>query len=198
MSRFCLIILVVSLTLIPTYLFAEDVAPIAAEGDAAAMMQQWMEFAKPGPPHQQMARLVGKWKTVTSDFSNGPDEPSVSEGTATFESILGGRYLRQEFSGNYGGMPMHGLGIQGYDNSQKKYVGTWIDNFGTGIMHTEGTYDPATHMMTETGKASCPTGPMSMKMVTVYKSNDEFEFTMYMIMPDGTEQRQMQIQYTRQ
>ena len=35
-------------------------------------------------------------------------------------------------------MTFKGTGIEGYDNGKKKFVGTWMDNMGTGIMMSEG------------------------------------------------------------
>lgn len=55
--------------------------------------------------------------------------------------ILGGRFLQQEVNGEMMGMPMNGIGITGYDNLKKKYVGFWIDNMGTGMYTMEGEMD---------------------------------------------------------
>ncbi len=38
-------------------------------------------------------------------------------------------------------MPFHGIGTEGYDNVRKKFMASWIDNMGTGILLMEGTYD---------------------------------------------------------
>jgi hypothetical protein len=35
-------------------------------------------------------------------------------------------------------MPFEGRGTEAYDNITKQYVNTWIDNMGTGIMHSTG------------------------------------------------------------
>jgi hypothetical protein len=52
------------------------------------------------------------------------------------------------------GQPFHGIGFTGYDNLKKKYVMSWMDNAATGIMYSEGTYDPATKTFTYVGE--CP------------------------------------------
>jgi len=45
----------------------------------------------------------------------------------------------------------------GYDNIKEKIHCSWIDNMGTGIQFSEGTYDPATKTFTYTAKWSpCP------------------------------------------
>jgi len=38
--------------------------------------------------------------------------------------------------------------LLGYDNVKKKFVNTWGDNMGTGLMMAEGDYDPATKALT--------------------------------------------------
>jgi hypothetical protein len=165
----------------------------AGGGDA----EQLAKSAQPGPEHKQLARLAGQWKTEARLFY-GPGEPQVSEGTARFRMILGGRYLQQDFRSEFGGQQYRGMGVSGYDNAQKKYVGTWIDTMSTGIMRTEGEYDEKTHTFTETGVASTPEGEAKMKMVSKYVDNDKFIFTMYEIQPDGTERKSLEITYTRQ
>ena len=49
-------------------------------------------------------------------------------------------------------MQFKGMGIEGYDNAKKKFVSSWIDNMGTGIQFSEGTYDPATKTFTYTSE----------------------------------------------
>ena len=42
------------------------------------------------------------------------------------------------------GMPFQGMSTMAYDNGKKTFMSTWIDNMGTGILETEGTYDAGT------------------------------------------------------
>ena len=49
-------------------------------------------------------------------------------------------------------MQFKGMGVEGYDNVKKKFVSSWIDNMGTGIQFSEGTYDPATKTFTYTSE----------------------------------------------
>lgn len=166
------------------------------EADAKAE-QQWAEFMMPGPEHAELKRLVGEWATETKSFMADPNNPTVSHGKSTFKMMLGGRYVQQNFTGTFDGQEFEGIGISGYDRALKKYVGSWIDNMGTGIMHSEGTYDAKTHTLTETGSSSSPMGTMKMRMITKYVDNDKFLFTMYMTIPDAGEQKAMEITYTR-
>ena len=49
-------------------------------------------------------------------------------------------------------MQFKGMAVEGYDNVKKKFVSSWIDNMGTGIQFSEGTYDPASKTFTYTSE----------------------------------------------
>lgn len=177
---------------------ADDVPKPAQMPDAAAMEQMMAEYAKVGPEHKVLQHLVGKWNTKVTSYCPTADKPEVSEGTSEFKSILGGRFVAQHFQATVQGEPFEGMGVCGYDNAQKKYTGAWIDNMGTGIMHTKGEWDQAAKTMTEIGKFVSPMGPMQMKLVSKVVDDNKFTFTMYWLLPDGAENKMMEIVYTRQ
>jgi hypothetical protein len=52
--------------------------------------------------------------------------------------IMGGRYLHETIKSNTMGMPMEGMSILAFDRQKGKFINTWIDNMGTGIMVFEG------------------------------------------------------------
>ena len=67
-------------------------------------------------------------------------------------------------SGNMTGMPFEGMSLMGYDNAKKIFTNTWVDNFGTGTITMEGTWDDKTKSITLKGKGI---DPMSGKPVQV-------------------------------
>ena len=136
--------------------------------DQAAIEKMMMEMAKLGPHHEWFKKSVGEWKTKATMYGMG-GELEVAPGTAQFELLMDGRYLRQTYKSKFGGMPYEGLGLTGYDNAQQKYVGTWVDNMSTGIMHFEGTVDEKTGTETATSETVTPLGTMKMKMVTTFR-----------------------------
>jgi hypothetical protein len=110
-----------------------------APPDMDAMMKQWEKMATPGPEHVELAKSVGKWN-VTTTFRMGPEaEPMTSKGSAEFVSLLGGRWIRQDFSGEFMGRPFHGVGHEGYDKFKKQYVSTWTDDLSTAFLVSYGT-----------------------------------------------------------
>lgn len=177
--------------------FAQDEKKEPPSLDPAEMQKLFDEYAGLAPEHGAFKTLVGKWKTASKVFYENPTNPPVSEGTAEFELLLDGRFVQQKLKTNFGGKPFEGLGITGFDKAKKKYVGIWVDNAGTGIMHTVGTYNEKSKTMMEVGHSSSPLGEMKMRMITKTISDDEFVFTMYMQMPGAEEMKGLEIKYTR-
>ena len=118
-------------------------AATALAGDPSPdeMMKAYLEAAKPGAPHERLAEKAGTWHCTMRSWMDPAGEPMVSHGTEEARMILGGRYLETAYSGEMMGMPFEGRGVMGYDNGKQKYVGTWYDSMGTGIMSYEGDYD---------------------------------------------------------
>jgi len=187
-----------TLALTMSVLFAATACGFAQQKkqpDPKELQKAYEAYATPGKEHAQFKRLSGNWSCVVKAFPT-PNRPVVSKGTASFRVILGGRFLQQRFRGKLEGQSFEGQGISGFDNSRKKYFTHWIDSMGTGRVQLEGTYDRKTQTLTETGTSSSPLGPMKMKTVTRYSSNDQFLFTMYVVTPNG-DQKMLEINYTR-
>src|SRR5439155_22008438 len=92
---------------------------------------------------------------------------------------------------------LKGMGIEGNDNVKKKSIGTGADNMGTGIMMSEGDYDPATKTFTYTGEYEAIPG-MKQKIREVVKivDKDHHTFEWYEDR-GGQEAKTMEISYTR-
>jgi hypothetical protein len=141
--------------------------------------------------------MAGTWKAQVKSWM-GPGEPQTSEGTSELSMILGGRFLKDEFHGNFMGQPFEGHGLTGYNNMNKMYVGTWVDSMGTAIESMTGKMDAAGKVLTMTGTTEDPLThkKSNVKYVTkiVDANNHVFE-----IWGDssGKEMKQMEITYTR-
>src|SRR5215469_9189724 len=119
------------------------------------MMKQMMEMGKLNENHKLLADMDGSWNYAIKMWMN-PDpnaKPQESKGTATRKSVMGGRYVEMDVTGKMQmpdetgkmkDMQFKGMGVEGYDNVKQKFVASWIDNMGTGIQFSDGTYDPAT------------------------------------------------------
>ena len=161
------------------------------------MMKAWQESMTPGPMHEMLASRVGEWKAEVTTWMDPSQPPETSEATTVTEAMLGGRYFKSTHTGMMMGQPFEGFEITGYDNVKKKFFNVWIDNFGTGMMVSEGTYDEASNTLTFTGMMTDPMGnDMNVREVITASDNDHSMFEMYMDMGDS-EMKTMEIKYTR-
>lgn len=166
--------------------------------DQEEAMKAWMEYMTPGPMHQMMAKMAGDWKTVTTFVDPATGSEMKSEGVATFELILDGRYLKSVHTGNMMGMPFEGYGIDAYDNGTKEFVSIWFDNMGTGIMMMKGKYDEKTNSLTFTGEGYDPSAgkPMKYRSVSKWIDDNKTVFDMFGEM-NGQEMKMFTMEYTR-
>jgi hypothetical protein len=157
------------------------------------------EFARPGPDHEVLEGRVGKWNTLVRLWNEPGNQPSFDKGTAEIRWILGGRYLEEIYEGTLLGEPFQGRGFTGFDNLKEKYFTTWIDNAGTGVLHSEGTFDAASQSVTYAGECPDTTEWKYVRSRTVEKGIDADHWTaqMYTPGPDGKDFLCMEIAYTR-
>jgi len=129
----------------------KEAKPAAAKPDDP-FMAKWTEFMTPGAEHKLLDSRVGKWTDKVTCWMSPDAPPSEATGTSEYHWVMGNRYLQGTTKGEWDGMPFEGMATIGYDNMKKKYVSSWIDNCGTGIMTAEGTYDATTKTYTYTGE----------------------------------------------
>lgn len=164
-----------------------------------AMMEKWTAFATPGEQHAILAKKVGKW-TGKVKWWEAPDQtPNESDGSSEFKMVMDGRYLMDHTKGDTPMGPFEGMGCTGFDNLKQKYVATWIDSMGTGIMFAEGTFDPATKTFNFIGDMPDPMAGKYVKVRSTEKWIDDNKWVMESFMKgkDGKEFKSMEITYTR-
>ncbi|WP_276133912.1 DUF1579 domain-containing protein [Polluticoccus soli] len=167
--------------------------------DSATMAKAWQDYMTPGPMHKWMESTNGKWDADFT-FWMGPDAPPDSGSKATVENktILGGRYQESIYKGTMMGGPFEGKGTMAYDNAKKKFINTWIDNMGTGLMHMEGTYDEATKTLNMSGTGVDPVSGKDVAMRQVLKTIDDKHQLMEMYdTKGGREYKSMEIRLTK-
>jgi hypothetical protein len=187
-SRFAFALALLAATLSPA-------AASAQQPDSAMIMQKWQEYMTPGPAHQRLAQDAGEW-TWTSTFWATPDAPpEKSSGTMSARTIMGGRYLVEDWKGTAMNMPFEGHSLSGYDNAKGQHFSTWIDNFGTGVMTSWGSYDEASRTMTMKGSFIDPVTGKEQSARSVMRRIDDgsFIFEMYGPGPDGKEYKSMEL-----
>ncbi len=173
--------------------------PAAPAMDPKAMQDAMMKAAALGPQHEVLKKMVGEWNCTVKNWMDPSQPPTEAKSTSVVTALMDGRYIQEQTTGEMMGMPFSGMGISGYDNIMKKYVSTWMDNFGTGIMMSQGTPDASGNVITWTGSASDPaTGKMvKYRMVSRVTDENKRSFEMYSAGPTGKEAKMMEITYER-
>jgi len=175
----------------------------APAGMDEATIKKMMDLATPGEHHKRLDRYAGSWNTTVKMWM-GDGEPTIATGSVIYSWLLGGRYLQSRHTGQFAGMPFEGVGIDGYDNAQRRYFSIWLDNMGTGVMTLTGQPSADGEGIDYWGTTFDAT---TMKEVKVreevrWVDDKKYTFTMFMEMPgpDGKmqEARVMEITAVRQ
>ncbi len=169
--------------------------------DSATATKAWMDFATPGDMHKMLAKSDGNWTGETTMWMEEGGEPMKSTSECSNKMVLDGRYQISEHKGNFMGMPFGGISTTGYDNSKKKFVSTWIDNMGTGVMYMEGDWNAGNKSIEFKGKMTDPTRPgKDCDIREIYSFIDDNTQKLEMFGPDpktGKEIKTMEIKFTR-
>lgn len=175
-------------------------APPTMSPEQQAMMDKMVKAATPGPAHEVLKKMAGEW-TCKVKFQMDPSQPAQeTQSTASITTLMDGRYVQEVSSGQMMGGPFNGMGIYGYDNVIGKYVSTWIDNFGTGMMRSEGTADASGKAIHWTSTMNDPiTGkPSTEHMTTTWTDDNHYTLEMWSTPPGAKREiKTMTIEYSR-
>lgn len=178
----------------------EEVTQPEVPMDSAAEAKAWMDYMTPNEMHKLLALSNGKWEgeeTIWESENAAPMGPHKVN--AEYRMILGDRYQEGIIKGNMMGMPFEGRSIMAYDNVKKKFTNTWVDNMGTGIFYSEGTYDEKSKSITLVGKMMNPSKGKEeeVRQVMVLTDDKHQAMEMYCTGKDGKEFKNMEIHFTK-
>ena len=155
----------------------------------------------PGAEHERLRPFVGKFRAEVKIWM-GPGEPMISTGTMNNTFELSGLYLQQDYVGDssqglYSGF--EGKGFWGYNATQKRYEGFWIDNASTTMQFEHGDVDASGKVWEMKGEMVCPQSrqPFTKRSVITLIDDDTNRIEMYFTGPDGNEMKCMEINYSR-
>jgi hypothetical protein len=166
-------------------------------------MEELMKKAEaactPGAAHQALDPLVGDWNAEVKTWMEPDAPPTTTKGTAKSTWALNGRFVQQEFRGEFMGKPFRGIGFTGYDNVRQKYRSVWMDDMSTTIVTSEGDADAGGKVITFRGNYACAmTGEKDKATRQVYRivGRDKHVFEMH-DPSRGDNSKVMEITYTR-
>jgi hypothetical protein len=169
-----------------------------AETDQQKAMAAYMKMGAVTENHEFLKKYAGNWDCQVKGWMAPGQPPTVSRGSFLGEMILDGRFLMMNFKGEMFGQPFNGLQIVGFDNMQNKYITLWIDNSSTFFFTTTGTRQD--NVISESGLwPDALTGAQSaVKARTTWVGADEYTYEQFMVMPDGSEFKSMEMSCKRQ
>jgi len=170
---------------------------MSAEEKAA--MDAMMKAATPGDAHKKLASMVGTWDVTVKMFPQPGAPAQESKGSSENKWVLGGRWVQENFTGDFMGMPFSGIGYTGYDNIKKQYIGTWMDSMSTSMMASSGTADASGKSYEFSSTMDDPMSGKSMpvKSKVTVTDDDHHSMEMWSPGPDGKMFKMMEINYTR-
>jgi len=182
----------IGLLLLATGAAAQEAQEMTPEQQA--MMAAFQASMTPGEPHARLARLTGDFTATVRSFEEPNGEPTESLSELTRSLELGGRVLREEWSGQVMGMAFQGVGRVGYDNVTERYWTTWTDNLSTGLFTGYGHWDPERNGLVFDGEMPDPVagGMVRTRSVATYGDDGTERMVMYRIV-DGEEVKIMEM-----
>jgi hypothetical protein len=176
--------------------FAQQQQEMSAQ--EKAMMDAWMKSMTPGAAHKVLDGMIGTWDAKVKMWMNPDGPPTESAGTSETKWVLGGRWVEQRFKGSFMNQPFEGIGYTGYDNVQKQYVGTWMDNMSTGAMVSTGrALDGKTFAFSSMMFDPMTGKPAGIEERVTVVDKDHHIMEMWGPGPDGKVFKNMEIQYSR-
>jgi hypothetical protein len=178
---------------------AADDPKAKTAADQQAQMEAMMKAGTPGDAHKKLGAMVGTFNTDVKMYPAPGAPPTAGSGTSENTWALDGRFVQQQFSGTFMGMPFHGIGYTGYDNIKKKYIGSWMDNMMTAMMVSTGTASADGKSITFMSTMDDPmTGKSSpVKETVTVVDDDHHNLEMWGAGPDGKMFKMMEIAYSR-
>jgi hypothetical protein len=132
------------------------------------------EPPQPGPEHEVLKKLEGRWDTTLK--AGGME----NKGTMTYKMDLGGLWLAGALEVDLGGQKFSGRSFDTYDPAKKKYVGYWFDSMSSTALAMEGSYDREKKTMTMVGEGPGQDGkPAKWKSVSTMPDDDTINQSMY-------------------
>jgi len=164
------------------------------------MKAYFEELAAPAPEHRWFEPLIGEFE-ARAVFWMDPEAPAMeSRGAAKYSWVLGGRFVRMDYQGDFMGDRFTGVGFLGYDKLSKQLQSVWMDDMSTAIVFMQGYGERDGKRMTWTGSMIDPMSGQKMHVREVVTIDSPDQHTLeWFHRYDGTETelRTMKIVYTR-
>ena len=172
--------------------------PQTASAPSAAKDTDPQGKSELGPEHAEIAKCVGTWDVAFTMWTQEGAPPVKSTARAIFSPVFNGRFIREDYTGEFLGKPFTGVGTLGYDRAAGHFVSMWYDSVSTGIMHSTALPGISGEDLTFEGVGVCQeTGEEQSVRHVMHKDSDN-RFILSFYRGEGDDEKQaMELVYTR-
>jgi hypothetical protein len=164
-------------------------------------MSQKLETSRTTGAHYQLSRLAGEWQGSTKTWFEPDKLEDESPISGTMRLLFGGKFILHEYTGGFGGKPLEGIAIYGYNLDLQKFESAWVDSFhtGTAIIFSEGNKGDEKFKMLGSYAYVTPETEQHWGWRTEIEivSDDEVIITAYNISPEGEESKATETVYKK-
>jgi hypothetical protein len=143
-------------------------------------------------------RVSGRWKG-TYRLWEPSRPPHHSDSVASVTPVIGGRFVRIDYTWSYDREPQEGSLLWGYDRQRRVVVALWIDSWHMGdtFMSCEGAIRKNGAIVVS-GSYSVQSSPdWGWRTVIEVTKADTLRMVMYNISPDGREELAVEATFTK-
>jgi hypothetical protein len=142
--------------------------------------------------------LEGDWRGNNRLYYPPDSPPTDTESTARVTPVLGGRFLRVDYTWSYEGQPQEGSLLIGFQPKEGKATVHWIDTWHVGrtVQVNEGTLIEGT--LDVMGYYPAPEGPpWGWRTILKPEGADRFSFRMWNVPPGSEELIAVEAEFRR-
>jgi len=148
---------------------------------------------------EKLLACAGNWSGNNRLREPNTNLAEDSESTATVTPVLGGRFVRLDYTWGYQGTPQEGSLLIGYDSKADSVAVHWIDTWHMGdkVMVCRGTATDDGDI-TVHGSYAAPPGPdWGWRIVIRSRGHADLSLTMFNVSPDQREELGVEATYSR-
>lgn len=150
-------------------------------------------------PLEPLLRLAGRLTGENRLHDPHSNRPEDTPSTAVISAVLGGRFVRIDYTWSYRGAPQEGSLLVGHDSQEGAMTAHWVDTWHNGdkVMACRGATG-GQGVASVRGSYAAPPGPdWGWRIDLVTSDANSLRINMFNIEPDGQEAPAVEAKYAR-